>query len=79
MDESRLKMGMVLAVVAALFFLFFVVKRFLGVMQFSLKAILCLVAVAALTAAIWSRRLPPQDEIEPAPAYQAQHSLHDAR
>lgn len=75
MDEGRMRFALTLAVAAALLFSFFVLKRFLGVMQFSWRAVVCLLAVAGIAALIWSKRFPPEDApaaLESAPLYQSQ-------
>ena len=64
MDEGRMRIVLTLGAVAALVFVFFLLKKLLGVMRFSAKAIVCLAAVAVIVAAIWSQRLPSESASE---------------
>jgi len=56
MDEERLEVALILVVIAACVFSLFLLKKFLSVMRFSAKAILCLAALAVFAALIWSKR-----------------------
>ena len=60
MDEGRIKIVLTLGAVAALVFVFFLLKKLLGVLRLSAKAIVCLAAVAVIVAVIWTKSLPSE-------------------
>lgn len=75
MDPNRVKFAMMLAIAVAAVFVLMFVRRFLGMVKLSLRAIVCMMILVAICVAFWMARDPSRLRPADRPAYQTESSV----